>query len=309
MTDQERIQALVDLGYTEREAAFLVIAALHSGYFLRRQFLYFAGVELGAIAQAFIDRTTTKKHCKANSFRHDRVVYHVGSKPLFQALGDVDNRNRRDHDVSTIKARLMGLDYVLQRLRDYPKDRFLPTESEKVSFFAEELGLPPSCLPVNKYRSTSTAAVTDRYFVDKFPLYIPAEEPGSVRFCYIDPGQSTVTGFENHAYKYEGLWARLRRFSVIYIAASKFNLARARTAFDRLILNTNTGRSDDVLKARLVAHFRMRAAFESGDRTGFTQHSLIELRRDLRLYVRFEAMYQSWLKQQETTSLGFETER
>ncbi len=38
MSSAERIAALKGLGYTEREAAFLCLAALHGGYFLRRQY-------------------------------------------------------------------------------------------------------------------------------------------------------------------------------------------------------------------------------------------------------------------------------
>ena len=47
MTNAERIQALQRLGYTEREAAFLCLAALHGGYFLRRQYAQFLGREDG----------------------------------------------------------------------------------------------------------------------------------------------------------------------------------------------------------------------------------------------------------------------
>jgi hypothetical protein len=49
MTDDERVAALWGLGYTEREAAFLVLAALHSGYFLRRQYLTFTGAYKGRV--------------------------------------------------------------------------------------------------------------------------------------------------------------------------------------------------------------------------------------------------------------------
>jgi hypothetical protein len=44
MTASERMAAVETLGYTPREDRFLTIAALHSGYFLRRQFTAFAGV-------------------------------------------------------------------------------------------------------------------------------------------------------------------------------------------------------------------------------------------------------------------------
>ena len=40
---QPRARALQALGYTEREAQFVELAALHSGYFVRRQFNAFVG--------------------------------------------------------------------------------------------------------------------------------------------------------------------------------------------------------------------------------------------------------------------------
>lgn len=42
-TDSERIRSLMSLGYIKREAGFLLLVALHSGYFVRRQYQGFAG--------------------------------------------------------------------------------------------------------------------------------------------------------------------------------------------------------------------------------------------------------------------------
>ena len=47
MTKPERISNLKGLGYTEREPPFLCLAALASGYFLRRQFTSFIARESG----------------------------------------------------------------------------------------------------------------------------------------------------------------------------------------------------------------------------------------------------------------------
>ena len=49
MTNTERIQALMGFGYTEREAAFLCIASLHGGFFLRRQYSQFTGTAPGVL--------------------------------------------------------------------------------------------------------------------------------------------------------------------------------------------------------------------------------------------------------------------
>ena len=41
MPDYDPIPLLENAGYTEQEAAFLYLVAVHSGYFLRRQFCRF----------------------------------------------------------------------------------------------------------------------------------------------------------------------------------------------------------------------------------------------------------------------------
>lgn len=47
MTTEQRIESVERFGYSRREAAFLVLAALHSGYFLRRQYCAYLGVGFG----------------------------------------------------------------------------------------------------------------------------------------------------------------------------------------------------------------------------------------------------------------------
>ena len=71
MTEEERIHNLRGFGYTTEEARFLGIVALHSGYFLRRQFDAAIGVERGKRTSAFV---TYLRHYKG----------------LFQAIGEFD---------------------------------------------------------------------------------------------------------------------------------------------------------------------------------------------------------------------------
>ena len=47
MTWEERADAVASLGFTTRQARFLALAALHSGYCLRRQYGAFAGLQSG----------------------------------------------------------------------------------------------------------------------------------------------------------------------------------------------------------------------------------------------------------------------
>ena len=56
--------ALQGFGYTAREAAFLRLAALHSGYFLRRQYLQFIGSTRGRPDDVLVSKTAALRHTK-----------------------------------------------------------------------------------------------------------------------------------------------------------------------------------------------------------------------------------------------------
>ena len=47
MTTSERVQAIADYGFTERQARFLVLVMRHSGLCIKRQYGAFAGIARG----------------------------------------------------------------------------------------------------------------------------------------------------------------------------------------------------------------------------------------------------------------------
>src|SRR6266849_7919558 len=96
MSSSERIAALKGLGYSEREAAFLCVAALHGGYFLRRQYCGFIGKEIGGTANALVEKLLIQKHAVAISALNHTKIYHLGSRHFYTLLGETDNRYRRD---------------------------------------------------------------------------------------------------------------------------------------------------------------------------------------------------------------------
>ena len=88
MTFEERVTALAPLGFTPRQTRFLVTAALHSGYCLRRQYLAFAGVRLRQERAA----TSWRRWCTAARATlpvsaEPGHVYHLHAKALYRALG------------------------------------------------------------------------------------------------------------------------------------------------------------------------------------------------------------------------------
>src|SRR5215472_11392735 len=111
MTVEDQIRAIQALGYSQPEAQFLRLVALHSGYFVRRQFLRSTESARGKRAQDFIDRLIARGHASREIFREDRHLFRLHSKTIYEALGHADNRNRREHQPSTLRLRLMALDF------------------------------------------------------------------------------------------------------------------------------------------------------------------------------------------------------
>ena len=86
---------------------------------------------------------------------------------MYRAIRREHLRNRREHSVEHIRTKLVILDFVLAYL-DY---RYLETETEKVEYFCKELGISKEALPAKRYAGAIREKTTDRYFVDKFPMF------------------------------------------------------------------------------------------------------------------------------------------
>jgi hypothetical protein len=206
MTSEERIRALEDFGYTHSEAAFLCLAALHSGYFLRRQFRRFAGVSRGYRDDLLIEKILSNKHGQVYGSGKKTIVYHLCSRPFYSAIGEPNNRHRRERPPFGVKAKLMAFEYVLAN----QKHRYLATEAEKVGYFTGELGIRIDSLPRKIYSSRKTESTTDRYFVDKFPIFLEtSSRQPVVSFCYVDEGVIATPGFETYLKQYMALFRAL----------------------------------------------------------------------------------------------------
>jgi hypothetical protein len=297
MTTSERIAALQNFEYDAEEAHFLCVAALHSGYFLRRQFLRFIHGTKGWKDVILVKNLKANKHCRINVYRHNRMVYHLAAKPLYDALGEKDNRNRRERQPSTIKNKLMGLDFVL----DHPQHQYLATEREKLDYFVETLNLTPEDLPTRWYQSPRGHGTTAKHFVDKFPLFLSVPPAGTtpvVHFCYVDEGMQTTDGFATHLDQYSHLLAALPDFRVVYIAQHSGLFASVRRVFDAFLARES--RSPDVpldpTARELLAHFEARRQYEMRDFSQFDTTSLISYREDRKRFAgeHCEALYERW---------------
>ena len=121
------ILALTSLGYTEREAAFLYLVAVHSGYFVRRQFDYFTDRNKGALVMRLLTKARDAGHLGVLDYKQGWHVYHVCARAIYRLLGDPESQKRRRKGDAQVRAHIIALDYVLEN----DSEHYLESEAER----------------------------------------------------------------------------------------------------------------------------------------------------------------------------------
>jgi hypothetical protein len=227
---QTGIENLRSFGYTEDEARFLYLVATHSGYFSTRQYLAFTGAKSGDKSMAFTQKVLGKGHATARLLLRNGRVYHLFSRLVYRAIDRENLRNRREHSAEHIRTKLAILDFVLVHL-DY---RYLETETEKVDYFCRKLSIGRALLPAKRYKGAILEKTTDRYFVDKFPMYFASDSSASspvVTFSFVDPGLLGLASFETHLFAYNSLFSAVPQVNFVYIATRPKHFAAAQELF------------------------------------------------------------------------------
>jgi len=224
------IENLRSLGYTQDEARFLYLVAMHSGYFSARQYLTFTDAKSGEKSMAFTQKVFGKGHATARMLLRNGRVYHLFSRLVYRAIGREHLRNRREHSVEHMRTKLAILDFVLGHL-DY---RYLETEDDKVAYFCRDLGIARFVLPAKHYAGAIRERTTARYFVDKFPMFFSSESssPPVVTFSFVDPGLLSLASFDTHLFAYGSLFSALPQVQFVYIATRSTHFKEARELFE-----------------------------------------------------------------------------
>ena len=141
---------------------------LHSGVFVGRQYAAFAGITHGQKVHDFIEKLLARRFITAIELGSTgrKKIFHVHHKPLYAAIGEPDNRNRRPIPLDKAIQRLMILDGVLA-------DRslmWLGSEREKRAYFRARVGdrLRDDEYPRLVFGKAPNQ--TGRYFADKLPI-------------------------------------------------------------------------------------------------------------------------------------------
>jgi hypothetical protein len=289
---ESSIDSLRSLGYTEDEARFLYLVSTHSSYFSTRQYLQFTRSKSGEKSMSFTKKLLGKGHATAKLLLHNGRIYHLHSRLIYRALGRQNLRNRREHSVEYIRTKLAILDFVLAHF-DY---RYLETEGEKVDYFCSKLGLCRGILPAKRYSGAIRHKETDRYFVDRFPLFFVPESssPPVITFSFVDPGLMTLASFETHLLTYGTLFSALPLLNFVYIATRSTRFESARKLF--LAITQRAPNSDP--GEQVLRYFTLRKLWEAKQYGKLNDDDLEFLNRATKQHndALTEIRYYEWLQ-------------
>ena len=285
------LDALKELGYTEAEARFLYIVGTHSGYFTSQQYLDFSSAKRGYRSDALTRKLLSNKHTSPEIHRKNARIYHLFSRQIYSAIGKENIRNRRDHEFQFIKTRLLALAFILAN----QQHNYFETEDDKVRYFCGALGVEKHALPAKLYLGTRTPSITSRYFVDKFPMFLPAITGSRVvTFTYIAPEAENLVAFVTHLQNYMPLFRSLKQFTFLFLSPCEPLFPKARAIFSSLV----KGPLERPSASDIARYFRVRNLWESRQFVALKTDDIEFLNEATRRFAseRVQELYKAWAK-------------
>ena len=222
---QPRVGLCATVGFTQRQREFLVTVMVHSGCFLERQYCAFTGTVRGQNSREFVARLVARGFARAiepGPVRRGRL-YHVHHKPLYEAIGQADNRNRRlqydrPHgragDDSRCRAGRSTLLVVESRMRQANASstsrsrRVCGQRSIRTSRSGRGHGRPIRCFP------------------DKLPIGIEKDDTSRFVFLYLVNRRIPVD-FRQFLIRHRDLFRNLHTWTVRLLVPRRFRKAVA----------------------------------------------------------------------------------
>jgi hypothetical protein len=287
----EHIEHIKELGYTEPEARFLYVVAVHSGYFTLGQFRAFTNCSYGKRPTSFAQKLLKQGHASIRDYMRRGSIFHLFSRIVYGKIEKDNLRNRKKHSFDFMRARLVLLDFILAN----QEFNYLETEQDKVRFFCTEMGLPKDCLPAKVYEGATYAKPTLRYFIDKFPIFLAPPRLGAppvITLTYVDSGFETPSNFAAHLAAYQRLFRELPSFRFLYIAAKDAYFRRAEERFRSYVRRP----LESDITSDLLRYFHVRAKWERHEYVVPVTDDFEFLNDGRRRFAgdRFEDLYRAW---------------
>ena len=219
-----RVSALREYGLTLRQREFLVTVMVHSGCFLERQYCEFTSTVRGQNSREFMARLVARGFARAiepGPLRRGRL-YHVHHRPLYEAIGQPDNRNRRLRMIGRMVERVMILDAVLGDRRRW----WLSPESDKRAFFdvTQQTGLRPEDYPHIAFGAAPRKTI--RCFPDKLPIGIEKDDTSRFVFLYL-VNRRVPVDFRQFLIRHVDLFRCLHHWTIRLLVPRRFRKAVA----------------------------------------------------------------------------------
>jgi len=220
---ERRVNALAGFGFTQRQREFLATVMVHAGCFLERQYCAFTGTARGQNSREFVARLVTRGFARAivpGPVRRGRL-YHVHHKPLYEAIGLPDDRNRRLNSIGRMVERVMILDAVLGDRRCW---WLSPAEDKRTFFDARETGLRDEEYPHISFGAGRGKII--RCFPDKMPVGLDKQDTGRVVFLYLVTRRIPID-FRQFLIRHQTLFLNLHTWTVRLLVPRRFRKAVA----------------------------------------------------------------------------------
>jgi len=261
--------------------------ATHSGYFLVRQFLAFAG---GDRATRFGRKLESYRHARKIALPKHRTVYHLFARQLYRQLGREKLGSCRNHELEFIETRLSVLDFVLAN----PDVSYLGSEGDKLSYFCRDLAIDLQHLPRKSYPGRGDAPPVARYFLDRFPMFFEEAlcTQRMVTFTFIQGSEASLSAFVHHLAAYTPLFRELREFRFLYLARTEAHFLKAGELFNALVaVPLESHPAEDLLR-----YFAIQKAWDLCQYASLSEDDLVFRSRCQERFAgeRFGHFYRAW---------------
>ena len=286
MTFEDRVKAVGEFGFTEKQAGFLVLVLLYSGVCLGRQYCSYSRIGRGQNMYNFFSDLTAREFATAYPHAQSGThVYHVHSKPLYQAVGEPDSRHRKPVTLGRAIERLMALDAVVAA----PEVTWLATQHEKVGYFTRVTNVRREELPRLTFGESPQTAT--QFFPDKLPIGITSDGRGHL-FLYIVTRQLPID-FRAFLQRHAALFRALPSWAMRLVVPK--HLAQSQSLYQRAVQEELAMPLRPTVRDELRWFFERRRNLSEGSAVP----SDLRFQRAQRAFgaPRFRRLYRSWLEQ------------
>ncbi len=295
MTHEERIRAVVDCGFTERQARFLVLVMRHGGVCIPRQYAGFAGIANGGRrCNAFFDKLVKRGYAHEITCVHNRArVYHVHHRPMYFLIGEASSRYRRPVSPRVAVERLMLLDAVLA----VGEIAWLSTPAEKAAYLEKltaettvDRPQQPSGDEARRAASPLSAAL---------PIGVTTEGRTLLLYLASEPTTETFRSFlQTHAelLKVAPTWT----IRIVFPRP----LDHAYDAYQAVIHEEFESPLHPVTIGELQSYFELRLEAARGEPMHPLNQGFLRKGHEVFAAARFTAMYHRWLKHRDAVFAG-----